>query len=400
MKIGYSFWGFLGDYKFTKNDGNVKLASTPDGNAFYSWAIMDAFVSKGDEVIQVMPDRDRIGYDLLGDNLFNALARDKRSNAYRKSVKSFTDDTQIRYMDEKQVFDLWVSVGLDTVDIILHEWRMEIPGRNTGDARDDQSKYWQPDLFLQKCLIDFAIQYDIPFVVFDLDYKLDVDTATALNDSLSKFRILELGVKWGLTIPFCLVSHTVDVPFDFNVLNESFEPGLSPTYDLVYVGNRYERDWCIDKYIKGLRCKVKVYGNWLEGGRDSAEVWPSIEFGHRLQTAEMPGVYRDALVTPLLAKREYCEYGFMTARYFEALMYGTVPLFIGEFQSDVTWRYAGVYSKLLTVDSVGDIENLIEDFTAHPEMRVELIKTLRKSAGHLMTAEKFRCVIVAIVQRG
>ena len=32
MRIGYSYWGFLGDRKY---DDNGNLLSTPDGNAFY-----------------------------------------------------------------------------------------------------------------------------------------------------------------------------------------------------------------------------------------------------------------------------------------------------------------------------------------------------------------------------
>ena len=32
-KVGYSYWGFLGDVKM---NSNCDIISTPDGNAFYS----------------------------------------------------------------------------------------------------------------------------------------------------------------------------------------------------------------------------------------------------------------------------------------------------------------------------------------------------------------------------
>ena len=43
MKIGYSYWGYLGD---TKYDKNGKMASTPDGNAIYSWSIIYQLMKK------------------------------------------------------------------------------------------------------------------------------------------------------------------------------------------------------------------------------------------------------------------------------------------------------------------------------------------------------------------
>ena len=59
-KCGYSYWGFLGDTKMDK-DGN--LLSTPDGNAFYSWSIIRQLQKDGYVVVQVMPDRDKDGFD-------------------------------------------------------------------------------------------------------------------------------------------------------------------------------------------------------------------------------------------------------------------------------------------------------------------------------------------------
>ena len=67
MKVGYSYWGFLGDDKYNSKN---ELVSTPDGNAFYSWSIIKAFQKLGYEVVSVMPDRDIYGWTKYGEDLF------------------------------------------------------------------------------------------------------------------------------------------------------------------------------------------------------------------------------------------------------------------------------------------------------------------------------------------
>lgn len=148
---------------------------------------------------------------------------------------------------------------------------------------------------------------------------------------------------------------------------------------MVYVGNRYERDWCIDKYIpncKGRR--ITVYGNWNEGDRDSETRWPGIHFGKRIQTSDMRFVYSNSLVTILLAKKEYCKYSFMTARIIEAIFYGTVPLFIAEYGTDTIKEYAGRYAPLLTVYNSNEVLQRIDYFRNNLKERYTIIEYLRR----------------------
>ena len=79
MNIGYSFWGYLGDLKF---DPEGNLASTPDGNAFYSWSIISEALKRGYSVKRIMPDRDAVGYKMLHKYLFNSWCREDREKAY------------------------------------------------------------------------------------------------------------------------------------------------------------------------------------------------------------------------------------------------------------------------------------------------------------------------------
>lgn len=380
MRIGYSFWGYLGDVKF---DYNTKIvASTPDGNAFYSWAIINELLKQGHTVYQMMPDRDSTGSDVLGDDLlFMAWASDKRKSVYENTKKTLCIDS-VKQLDESKVHSIWEDCFASGCELILHEWRMEIPGRNTEDARNESC--WQPDLFIQECLIDFCIIHRIKMVIFDLDYKLSLDKIESLKERGLDFTVFELGNKWNGKD----WAKKVYIPFDFDSIYE-FKPKSWVKDKLVYVGNRYERDWCIDKYIPKNMGDVTVYGNWNEGGRDSATRWPNINFGHRLQTAEMQKVYSNSASTILLAKHDYCEFGFMTARIIEALFYGTVPLFIEEYGDELIREFAGSMAKTLTVHSVEDVVYKCNELFTNYVMRVTIINNLRERLKKFMDVKYF-----------
>ena len=376
--IGYSFWGFLGDIKMNEKFERI---STPDGNAFYSWSIIQALQSSGNNVTLVMPDRDAPGFSKLGKGIFSAWLEKKRAKAYKKANKIKYPENLLGLWRE-DVFKIWDESGLDGSDFILHEWRMEIPGRNTEDAR--MSENWQPDLFLQNCLVEYCKRNEIKLVIFDLDYKLSEKQFEYMKDFAS---IIELGTKWQNT-KFANKAKTVCIPFDFSEIN-NFQIKDDARTNLVYIGNRYERDWCIDKYIPENLDKCTVYGNWKEAGRDSENKWPLINFGKRLQTEEMNEVYADSICTILLAKEEYCTYGFMTARLIESIFYGTVPLFIEEYGEDTIKKFAGVYGELLTVTDKEDVSDAVIYFKNNQFVRRQVIYYLREYLGTIMDANNF-----------
>ena len=347
-KVGYSFWGFLGDIKF---DPYTRCAtSTPDGNATYSWSIINAFADAGYDVIRVMPDRDATGVEVLGKELlFSSFACDKRVMAYESMVTSIMSKANYSSISMCEVFKAWNAVHLYEADAILHEWRMEIPGRNDYASRSKLGRKWQPDLFIQDCLIEYCSKNDIKLVVFDLDYKLSRDDIDELGSKVD-LSILELGDKWAAKY----FARHVEIPLDFTTITE-FEPKINVLDKVAYVGSRYERDWCIDKYVEEAG-QVAVYGNWLEGGRDSANRWPDVDFRRRLQACELPRVYQDSATTVLLAKEDYCRYHFMTMRILEAVWFCCVPLFIEEYGTETIAKYAGDFASMLTVRSAEEVE--------------------------------------------
>lgn len=387
MKIGYSYWGFLGDKKLSRD---FKPLSTPDGNAFYSWSIIHDLIKNGHEVVKVMPDRDKPGYELYGDDLFSSFAKQKRSKAYTSSA-SITYPEDMSECTLCDVFDIWDNSGLNECDQILLEWRMLIKGRNDFDSRS-KGIDWQPDYFLQCCLIQYCIVRSIALTVFDLDYKLTEMQARQLKEEVKNVRIFELGTKWKDEHPD-IQAETVAIPFDFDEIY-TFKPQVKTNMKLVYVGNRYERDWCIYKYIPKSDSGVVLYGDWLESNRDSIVRWPRINFKHRVTASEMPAIYQDAATTVLLAKEDYCKYHFMTARLLEAVFYGTVPLFIEEYGKDFVKKLVGSYANVLTVHSEADVSKKMNDFCKGVSARVRVVNGLREELRSTFDVSNFTAALL------
>lgn len=375
MRIGYSYWGFLGDRKYDE-EGNI--LSTPDGNAFYSWSIINKFIEDGHQVIGIMPDRDEPGFRFEGVNLFSSWCKTSRSNAYMSmnhiEYGDFFDIDNRDILSKDAIKALWDMYHVNEFDVIIHEWRMPIIGRNT--AVDKDSENWQPDLFIQDALIEYCRSNNIKLIIFDLDYKIPRDIVENFVYNSKNIYIFELGTKWSsLAYETDGRCRKVYIPFDFRFMN-LFKLKSKFTDDIVYIGNRYERDWCIDKYLKDVP-GVKVFGNWLEGQRHSEKEWPTINFGNRLQTSDMHDAYSNSATTILLAKREYCENGFMTARILEAIFYGCVPLFIEEYGEDVISLYAGCFADELTVRNSEDVINKTKRFKEDVSFRNKVIDYLR-----------------------
>lgn len=338
----YFYWGFLGDIKYKPNG---ELGSFPDGNAFYSWSIISELQDRGNNVY-IIEDRDAIGFKKQGDKLFNSFAKNKRLNCY-KNLKIFNNDVKIDYA--------------------ILEFRWPIPGRNTNDVKN--TPVWQPDLeYFENC-INYCNTNNIPFVVFDLDYKIK-------NKDIKKYNIkniIELGNKWKSSK--LVKSCTVQIPFDFSYINEKEIKTKDLQNDCIYIGSRYERDWCLHYLPSG----TVVHGNWLEPGHgDSANEFPHLDFRKRLNASEIFEPYNNSIVTVLLAKKEYCKRHFMTARIQEAIFYGTVPLFIKEYGNETIKQYAGKYHKFLKVKSSNDVLKIINIFKNDPNLRKEVIRYLRK----------------------
>ncbi len=324
MRIGYSFWGFLGDNKL---DESLNEISAPDGNATYSWSLIWEMQRRGHTVLAMQEDRDYPGWKKFRGDNFAAFSREKRVSAYENLRHTFGS-----------------SEILPELDVLLVEWRFPIPGRNciaddpnavpgTGSAHP--GGYWipndmtglQPDLLRQNQILSYYKNYTKTKIIFwDLDHKL-----TARDEEGWKpDAIFETSHS-----PLKLTKERTRVEPPFHIPDLLQLPTLppDPNRKTVYIGSRYERDDVITKWLRPLSesypGSVEFHGNWLKTIDECKKLWPNISYHDRCTVRNFRQIYGTAASCPLLAKQSYLQSGFITPRPWEALMFGTIPIGLG-----------------------------------------------------------------------
>ena len=311
MRIGYSFWGFLADYK---EDQTGKELSTPDGNAAYSWSVIWEAQRKGHEVFLMQEDRDWPAFSRRGVNNFASFSQTKRLSSYLTLNYTITPDIPGRHSKKLPLPDL---------DVLLVEWRWPIPGRNFDVDKD--SLDYQPDYDRQRELIEHYRSTHTKIVIWDLDHKLTANeeiwtgASAIFETSVTPLKLFQERVR-------------VEPPIPVSDLLQHTPKALNASRKLVYVGSRYERDDVIEEWIRPVsnrfKGEVHFYGNWdkPETLKQCRKMWPDIEYHGRISMKDFYSVYGDAVACPLLAKKSYLEVGFITPRIWEALIFGTIPV--------------------------------------------------------------------------
>ena len=306
MKIGYSYWGFLGDFK---EDLQGNSLSTPDGNASYSWSILFEALRRRHQIYLMQIDRDLPAFVRHGPENFASFSKDKRLKSYLAAEKTGGED-------------------LPELDVLLLEWRFPIPGRNTVDDQDKPE--FQPDLLRQAQLLEYYGKTGTRIIIFDLDHKISEETEMQLiRDFGKRFTIFETSVR---PLQTSIPRVRVEIPFVIRDLLQHTLQAVDTKRKLVYIGSRYERDDVIDAWIKPLTDlwpqQIEFYGNWT-ADYNFAEVkakWPKVKFMDRITMKDFGKAYGTAVACPLIAKSSYLDTGFITARIWEALLFGTLPL--------------------------------------------------------------------------
>ncbi|MFE3645272.1 hypothetical protein ACFXOM_30575 [Streptomyces sp. NPDC059169] len=269
MKIGYSFWGFLGN----------GVTDTPDGGRSHRRPFIDALIAHGHDIVFLQADRDRLeaGEDLGGAYTF--------------------DD------------------GVPHIDALFLEWRWAIPGRNTTMCGSEGHTC---DLHRQAQLINhYTVRHQTPTVIWDKDRTL---RAESVWRTTSHTRVCEaaLAPTHG--------AHSLLFPVAENLLTQADPVALAAQRrDLVlgYVGNQYDRDEPFDRFFAPAAARVAhlVAGKWTETNR-----WPHVHFLGRIPFEAAAGVYGRSLATVLMLPERYAAVGQMTQRIFEAVLAGCLPL--------------------------------------------------------------------------
>jgi hypothetical protein len=269
MRIGYSFWGFLGS----------GVLDTPDGGRSHRTTLVDGLVGLQRHIVFLQQNRD---LDEAGCDL-----RDR----YR-----------------------W-DLGLPSLDVLFLEWRWPIPGRNDTPCG---SLGHTCDLHRQNELLEhYTYQRSTPTVIWDKDRRLPLHDV--LRDH-SAVTVCE--AAWYPTGG----AHTLLFPVKDAWLDEADPVALAATprhTELVYVGNQYDRDEAFGRYFAPAAYELthQVAGKWTR-----TDSWKHVGFTGRCSFEEVAAIYGGALATVLLLPERYEHVGQMTQRLFESILAGCIPL--------------------------------------------------------------------------
>lgn len=269
MRMGYSFWGFLGS----------GVVDTPDGSRSYRRRFIDGLSAAGHEVVFLQSNRDltEAGLDLRG---------------------------RYRWDD-----------GFPELDAVVFEWRWPLPGRNTtpcGSSGHTCDLHRQQDLLMRYTLEDGA-----PTLVWDLDRQLLAEDP--IRD-VPNVAVCEFGITPGPGV------HTLLCPVSDQLL-EAADPavlaGMRRPVPLVYVGNQYDRDEAFDRYFAPAAARFPhlVAGKWPHTSR-----WPWVNFTGRVPFGQVEAIHQSAVATVLLLPDRYMAVGHMSSRLYESLLAGCLPL--------------------------------------------------------------------------
>lgn len=184
-------------------------------------------------------------------------------------------------------------------------------------------------------LIDLAIDHGIPVLIHDEDYK---------PGAIEAFELLKMNnVPVNLTAPAMFSPNHNFLPFpkpDGMLMTR-----VTKEFDFGYIGNNYERYEQMKKWFKYPPIdfhSIHILGNWLSPSpnRESPEQvkadFPNIYFGSQVPQNMVIKQLAKYRFTCHFAKDEYCSTGFITMRWLEAVMAGTVAFIPTEFKLP-TW---------------------------------------------------------------
>lgn len=269
MKIGYSFWGFLGN----------GVTDTPDGGRSHRRPFIDSLIARGHDIVLLQADRDRLE---AGDDLGGAYAFDN---------------------------------GTPGIEVLFLEWRWAIDGRNTTTCG---TKGHTCDLHRQYQLIDhYTVRRRTPTVIWDKDRTLRAESVWRHS---AHTLVCEAALAPSPGARSLLFPVAEDLIAQADPLLLAAQPR---DLSLGYVGNQYDRDEPFDHFFAPAAARVEhlVAGKWTTTDR-----WPHVRFVGRIPFDAAAGVYGRSLATVLMLPQRYAAVGQMTQRIFEAVLAGCLPL--------------------------------------------------------------------------
>ena len=269
MRIGYSFWGFLGP----------GITDTPDGGRSHRRTLIDGLIAAGHDIVFLQRNRD---LDEAGHDLRHRYAWDD---------------------------------GLPHIDALFLEWRWPVPGRNTTRCGNPGHTC---DLHRQDELVAYyTLECQLPTILWDKDLQLPGDSPLRQMPSVVVCEAALAPSPGAVSLLFPVADDELDRadPVPLAVM-----PRPLP---LVYIGNQYDRDEAFGVFFAPVaaRFEHRVAGKWTR----TAD-WPHVSFTGRCPFPDVRELYESALATGLLVPDRYARAGQKTQRLFEAVLAGCLPI--------------------------------------------------------------------------
>jgi hypothetical protein len=269
VRIGYSFWGFLGP----------GITDTPDGGRSHRRPLIDGLTAAGHEIVFLQRNRDlhEAGHDL-------------------RHLYAWDD-------------------GLPAIDALFLEWRWPVPGRSTTPCG---SPGHACDLHRQDELAaHYTVWHKVPTIVWDKDLQLEPSSSLR---SASNVTVCEAGLRpasGAESLLFPVADSALD---EADPVTLAVRPRPLP---LVYAGNQYDRDEAFTEFFApaARRYPHRVAGKWTR-----TEAWPDVNFTGRCAFPEVRELHLSATATVLLLPGRYARAGQMTQRLPEAVLAGCLPV--------------------------------------------------------------------------
>ncbi|MGH3978440.1 MAG: hypothetical protein ACRDRZ_05500 [Pseudonocardiaceae bacterium] len=268
MRIGYSFWGFLGP----------GITDTPDGGRSHRRVLIEGLRSQGHDIVFLQPDRDHTeaGLDL--------------SEHYQ-----------------------W-DVGLPEIDALFLEWRWPISGRNTTWCGAPGHTC---DLHRQQELLDHYTGRGTRTILWDKDRRLPADDPLRHQSNIAVCEAALHPAPGAASLLFPVADAILDAADPAALAARPREVPLA------YVGNQYDRDTAFAEFFAPAAARYRhvVAGKWTR-----TDAWPHVSFLGRVPFSEVAEIHHRALATVLLLPDRYAQVGQMTQRLVEAVLAGCMPL--------------------------------------------------------------------------